>query len=104
MPQRWKSAKNADFHTLLGKASHNTATLSHISHSLDDDSYWPLVMSTVATLSGKKSLQPMGRGSIFRLAGKSIHALILNSFVSRTFPRTCPSNTYRIAGTASASG
>jgi len=44
MPQRWTSANNADTHTLLGKASHTTATLFHISHSLDDDSYWRLAM------------------------------------------------------------
>ena len=40
MSHRWKSANNADFHTMLGKASHKTTTLSHISHSPDDDSYW----------------------------------------------------------------
>jgi len=33
MTHRWKSAKDADSHTMLGKASHKTATLSHISHS-----------------------------------------------------------------------
>jgi hypothetical protein len=33
MTHRWKSAKNADFHTMLGKASHKTAPLSHISNS-----------------------------------------------------------------------
>jgi hypothetical protein len=33
MPQPWKSAKDADSHTLLGKASHKTLRLSHIYHS-----------------------------------------------------------------------
>jgi hypothetical protein len=36
MTHRWKSAKNADSHTMLGKASHKTATLSHISNSPGD--------------------------------------------------------------------
>ena len=38
MTHRWKSAKNADSHTMLGKASHKTARLSHIYHSLGGDS------------------------------------------------------------------
>jgi hypothetical protein len=33
MPHRWKSAKHADSHTMLGKASHKTLRLSHFSHS-----------------------------------------------------------------------
>ena len=64
MPQLRKSATNADSHTLLGKASHKTATLSHISHSLDDDSYWRLVMPNSCYQFREKSLQPMGRTPI----------------------------------------
>ena len=37
MTHRCKSAKNADSHTMLGKASHKTATLFHISNSPGDD-------------------------------------------------------------------
>src|SRR6186713_718893 len=33
VPHRWKSAKNADSHTTIGKASHKTARLSHTYHS-----------------------------------------------------------------------
>jgi hypothetical protein len=36
VPHPWKSAKNADSHTMLGKASHKTARLSHTYHSPDD--------------------------------------------------------------------
>jgi hypothetical protein len=39
MTHPWKSAKNADSHTMLGKASHKTATLFHISHSPDDGTH-----------------------------------------------------------------
>jgi hypothetical protein len=37
MPHPWKSAQDADSHTMLGKASHKTARLSHIYHSLGGD-------------------------------------------------------------------
>jgi hypothetical protein len=53
MTHRWKSAQNADSHTMLGKASHKTATLSHISHSPDDDSY------TYGFSCGRQQCQPV---------------------------------------------
>ena len=37
MTHRWKSAKNADSHTMLGKASYKTLRLSPISHSPGHD-------------------------------------------------------------------
>src|SRR5262249_22532673 len=36
LPHRWKSTKNADSHTMLGKASHKTTRLSHTYHSTGD--------------------------------------------------------------------
>src|SRR5215470_4074789 len=66
MTHRWKSAKNADSHTMLGKASHKTATLSHISHSPGDDGYpfgssfWRQQCPTVCTNRGEKLSSPWG--------------------------------------------
>ena len=37
MMHRWKCAKDADSHTMPGKASHKTARPSHIYHSIGDD-------------------------------------------------------------------
>jgi hypothetical protein len=65
MPHRWKSAKTPDFHTMLGKASHKTARLSHISHSLGGDGPYPysveIVKPTGLIYFSFESLQPMGR-------------------------------------------